>query len=79
MIISIISESIARVGYKAPNFNGMAHYFNKFLNISLNDYKDAYLVLFFYPRELTTVCYTELIELSKNMNMNKFREMNAYV
>jgi peroxiredoxin (alkyl hydroperoxide reductase subunit C) len=40
--------------------------------VSLNDYKDKYLLLFFYPLDFTFVCPTEILEFSK-----KSRDFNS--
>lgn len=45
----------------APNFEGVTAYQNgEFKKISLSDYKGKWLVFFFYPRDFTFVCPTEI-------------------
>ncbi|MBU2566024.1 peroxiredoxin [Patescibacteria group bacterium] len=45
----------------APNFEGVeAYQGGEFKKISLSDYKGKWLVFFFYPRDFTFVCPTEL-------------------
>lgn len=45
--------------------------------ISLNDYKDKYLLLFFYPLDFTFVCPTEILEFSKRSK--DFKGVNTEV
>lgn len=54
------------VGKEAPNFNAPAVMADGSINdeFSLADYKDQYIVLFFYPLDFTFVCPTELIAFS---------------
>ena len=54
------------VGKEAPNFNAPAVMADGAINdeFSLADYKDQYIVLFFYPLDFTFVCPTELIAFS---------------
>jgi peroxiredoxin 2/4 len=50
-----------KMNQPAPNFEGVMAYHNgEFKNISLADYKGKWLVFFFYPRDFTFVCPTEL-------------------
>jgi peroxiredoxin (alkyl hydroperoxide reductase subunit C) len=48
------------VGNKAPFFESVAVFSGEFKDISLNDYKGQYVILFFYPLDFTFVCPTEL-------------------
>ena len=48
------------VGKIAPFFKSIAVFSGEFKNISLDDYKGRYLILFFYPLNFTFVCPTEL-------------------
>jgi len=53
----------------APNFEGTAVATNgDFQTIKLSDYKDKYLVLFFYPLDFTFVCPTEIIAFSDRVD-----------
>ncbi len=55
-----------KVGEKAPDFNEVVSYHNgEFRDISLKDYKGKWVVLFFYPRDFTFVCPTEIKEFAK--------------
>ena len=48
------------VGKKAPCFKSVAVFSGEFKEISLDDYKGQYVILFFYPLDFTFVCPTEL-------------------
>ncbi len=74
------------IGKPAPNFKGTAvvggdahllHPENAFKEISLNDYKGQWLVLFFYPLDFTFVCPTEIEDFGRAYK--KFKEMNCEV
>lgn len=49
-----------KIGQKAPDFKETAYIKGDFKDISLNDFKDKWVVLFFYPLDFTFVCPTEL-------------------
>jgi peroxiredoxin (alkyl hydroperoxide reductase subunit C) len=54
------------VGKKAPNFTASAVGGDgAFRDVSLDDYRGKYLVLFFYPADFTFICPTEIQEFSK--------------
>lgn len=55
---------MVQVNGPAPSFEAKAYYNNDFPTISLKDYKDKWVVLFFYPKDFTFVCPTELGELA---------------
>jgi peroxiredoxin (alkyl hydroperoxide reductase subunit C) len=74
------------VGQKAPFFKGKAviggdagklNSDNAFKEISLDDYKGKWVVLFFYPLDFTFVCPTELEEFG--MNYSQFTDLNCEV
>lgn len=60
-----------QVREKAPEFHGIVAYrkpaahSSEFIDVSLSDYRGKWLVLFFYPRDFTFVCPTELKEFSR--------------
>lgn len=54
----------ARVLEKAPYFEGQAWFDGMIQNIKLCDYKDKWIVLFFYPFDFTFVCPTEICAFS---------------
>ncbi|MBI2099435.1 peroxiredoxin [Candidatus Uhrbacteria bacterium] len=50
-----------KIGFPAPDWNGaVAYQKGKFIKLSLADYKGKWLALFFYPRDFTYICPTEL-------------------
>jgi alkyl hydroperoxide reductase subunit AhpC len=57
----------------APDFKAQAVMPNKeFKQVSLSDYKDRYVLLFFWPLDFTFVCPTEIIAFSdRNEEFNK--------
>ncbi len=67
-----------QVAQKAPDFKAGAVMENgQFKDISLSDYKDKYVVLFFYPLDFTFVCPTEIIAFSEAVS--QFKERNVQV
>lgn len=64
-----------QVGRPAPKFSLEALVGDTFQNISLEDYKGKWLVLFFYPLDFTFVCPTEIIEFSQRVE--EFKKLNA--
>lgn len=74
------------VGHKAPEFKGTAliggdatklHPGNAFKEISSDDFKGKWYVLFFYPLDFTFVCPTEIEEFGKNYE--EFKKHNCEV
>ncbi|MBI4042002.1 MAG: peroxiredoxin [Deltaproteobacteria bacterium] len=61
----------------APLFKGKAVVGKEFKEISLEDYKGKWLVLFFYPLDFTFVCPTEITAFSDYVE--KFRKLGAEV
>ena len=66
-----------QVGHKAPDFTLQAYQSGEFKKISLNDYHGKWVVLFFYPRDFTFICPTELHEFGKHED--EFKKENAVV
>lgn len=52
----------------APFWSGMAIKDSKIINISMDDYRDNYLVMIFYPYDFTIVCPTELLQFSDRLD-----------
>ena len=50
----------AVVRHPAPAFKAMSFWNKKFQEISLEQFKGKYVVLFFYPLDFTFVCPTEI-------------------
>jgi len=46
---------LARVGYKAPDFEATAYIDGKFGNVKLSDYRGEWILLCFYPGDFTFV------------------------
>ena len=46
----------------APAFKAQAFWQNKFQEVSLEQFKGKYVVLFFYPLDFTFVCPTEIVQ-----------------
>jgi peroxiredoxin (alkyl hydroperoxide reductase subunit C) len=55
------------VGRSAPDFKDItAYHKGEFTKVSLSDYKGKWLVFFFYPRDFTFICPTELRGFAKH-------------
>ena len=61
----------------APKFKGIACVNGQFKDVSLDDYKGKYVVLFFYPLDFTFVCPTEIIAFSDRVA--EFEALNCAV
>jgi alkyl hydroperoxide reductase subunit AhpC len=66
-----------QVGRPAPSFKLEALVDDKFKNISLDEYKGKWVVLFFYPLDFTFVCPTEILQFSRRVN--EFNDLGAEV
>lgn len=60
-----------KLNVNAPSFKAMALKNNTFKEISLEDYKGKFVVLFFYPADFTFVCPTELEDMADNYDKIK--------
>jgi alkyl hydroperoxide reductase subunit AhpC len=63
-----VAPSVARILEPAPDFKGRAATGpgeRDVRDVSLRDYAGRFLVLFFYPRDFTVVCPTEVTEFSR--------------
>jgi alkyl hydroperoxide reductase subunit AhpC len=69
--------SAVQIQNPAPFFQGTAVMNQEFREISLNDFKGKYLVLFFYPLDWTFVCPTEIIAFSDKQK--EFNKLNAEI
>lgn len=65
------------VGKPAPTFKLTAVDNGQFRDISLDDYKGKWLLLFFYPLDFTFVCPTEITAFSDHVE--KFNDLNCEV
>ena len=63
---------------EAPDFAAQAVMpNNSFAELKLSDYRDKYVVLFFYPLDFTFVCPSEIIAFDKKLD--EFKEKNCEV
>lgn len=66
------------IGKPAPDFSNVTTYHKgEFTKVSLSDYKGSWLVFFFYPRDFTFICPTEIKGFAKHEA--EFAAMNAKV
>lgn len=56
------------IGKEAPNFTAQAVVNNKEETITLKNYRGQFVVLFFYPKDFTYVCPTELRAFQDNLD-----------
>ncbi|MGB2926833.1 MAG: peroxiredoxin [Limnothrix sp.] len=68
---------VVQVGQVAPDFTATAVVDEEFKTIKLSDYRDQYVVLFFYPLDFTFVCPTEVSAFSDRHP--EFAELNTEV
>ncbi|PIR88764.1 MAG: thioredoxin peroxidase [Candidatus Harrisonbacteria bacterium CG10_big_fil_rev_8_21_14_0_10_44_23] len=69
---------MVKVAEQAPVFESvMAYQAGEFKKVSLGDHKGKWVVLFFYPRDFTFVCPTEIREFAELEN--EFEAANAMV
>ena len=54
-------SNLLQIGQKAPNFSAQDQNSNK---ISLDDFRDRWLVLYFYPKDDTPGCTVEAIDFT---------------
>jgi alkyl hydroperoxide reductase subunit AhpC len=65
------------VGKPAPSFKKPAVVNGDFAEVTLEQFKGKYLILFFYPLDFTFVCPTEIIAFSDRAQ--EFRDLGAEV
>lgn len=70
-------EMKVTIGNKVESFTCDAFHNEEIKKISLDDYKEKWVVLFFYPADFTFVCPTELEELAKSYE--DFKKMNVEI
>ena len=71
MDYELLTNGNVRLGQKAPGFEANT----TFGNISLEDYKGKWLVLFSHPGDFTPVCTTEIIAFTRAHTY--FKDMNT--
>ncbi len=69
--------STVKVGRSVPDFEFEAFHNDEVKKIPISDYKDKWLIVFFYPADFTFVCPTELEELAENYQ--QFAKLDAEV
>lgn len=65
------------IGSLAPNFKAQAFHDGKIIDVSLEDYKGKWVIMFFYPADFTFICPTELGEMAQMYE--KFKEQGCEV
>lgn len=63
------------VGKHAPDFSAKAVFGSDIRDISLSNYKNKYVVLFFYPLDFTFVCPTEMHAFQEKLSDFKSRNV----
>ena len=51
-----------KIGEQAPDFKLKGYFAGKFKEYTLKDYKNKWLVVFFFPLDFTFLCPTEIKE-----------------
>ncbi|MBU6371066.1 MAG: peroxiredoxin [Patescibacteria group bacterium] len=69
--------AIAEVGLPAPDFEAKALHQNKEISVKLSDYRGKWAIIFFYPKDFTFICPTELEEMAEYYP--KFQKLNTEV
>ncbi|CAF1263067.1 unnamed protein product [Rotaria magnacalcarata] len=72
-----LQYSKVQISKPAPFFEGIAVINGEFKEVSLNDFKDKYLVLLFYPLDFTFVCPTEIIAFADRIQ--EFKNINTEI
>eukprot|EP00894_Picocystis_sp_ML_P005269 jgi/Pico_ML_1/55786/g1425.t1 len=72
-----VARAAPIVGNPAPGFSAQAVYDQEFMDVSLDQYKGKYVVLFFYPLDFTFVCPTEITAFSDRYE--EFAKLNCEV
>lgn len=55
-----------KVGEQAPDFSDITAYRKgDYIKVGLNDYRGKWVVLFFYPRDFTFICPTEIKQFAQ--------------
>lgn len=66
-----------KVGQEVPDFKLQGYADGKFKDYALKDFKNKWLVIFFYPLDFTFVCPTEIREFSEHTS--EFKKAGAEV
>lgn len=65
------------INTKAAQWAGTAYHNGSFVDVSSEDHKGKWAILFFYPADFTFVCPTELEDMAENYA--EFQEMGVEV
>lgn len=65
------------IGKEVPDFEFEAYHEDKTKEMKLSDFRGKWTILFFYPKDFTFVCPTELEEMQNYLD--KFKELNTEV
>ena len=66
-----------KLNVNAPMFKAMAYHDNVFKKVNLEDYNGKFVILFFYPKDFTFVCPTELEDMAEHYE--KIKELGGEV
>jgi peroxiredoxin 2/4 len=62
------------IGKQAPDFRAQAFIEGQIKTVSLEDYKDKYKIMFFYPLDFTFICPTEIMAFQELLEEFKKRQ-----
>ena len=68
-------DDIVEIGQEVPDFVLQAYHEDQVKEISLSDYRGKWLILFFYPKDFTFVCPTELHAFQEKLS--EFEKRNC--
>ncbi len=75
---SLLEQSpLVSIGASVPDYEFEAYHEKEVHTMKLSDFRDKWLVLFFYPADFTFVCPTELEEMAKLYP--KFKDINTEI
>lgn len=66
-----------KIGGQAPDFKLQGYFNGKYKEYTLKEYKNKWLVVFFYPLDFTFICPTEIRQFSEKYS--QFKKLNADV
>lgn len=72
-----MAGNVPQIGKPAPPFKTQALVGKDFKEVSLDQYRGKYVVLFFYPADFTFVCPTEITSFSDRIE--EFKKINCEV
>ncbi len=73
----LVIFTMIKLNIDAPSFSATAMHDKDFTEVSLEDYKGKFVILFFYPADYTFVCPTELEDMADNYEA--FQKLGAEV